>query len=598
RLKPGVSREQATAAVAAVARNLAQRHPEAHGGGFTARADPIESRYTGDIKPALLVLLGAVAFVLLIACANVSNLLLARATDRQREIAVRASLGASRGRLVAQLLTESLVLALAGGALGVALAVWGVDALLGLFPTAIANVAIPRMDQIQVDGPVLVFALALSVATGLLFGLFPALQTARVATAESLREGGRGSTESPRSRRFRSGLVVSEFALALVLTTGAALLIRSFLRLSGGDLGFDARGVTTARLMLPDYKYEGPEKKRAFAQAVIERVRALPGVEAAGATTFVPLSGWHGNRAVEVEGRPPAAPEDRLRAEFRSIDEGFFSALRIPLRQGRTFTPDDREGAPAVAVVNEAFVRRFFPGQDPLGRRFEMQVAQLRPAALQVTPQWRQIVGVVGDIRHFGLAQEAEPEVYLPYAQEPVALVSLVVRTRPGLDVAAGLRQAVWSVDRDQPVLALLPLEQLAAESVTLRRVSTILLGGLAGVALFLAALGIYGVMAHSVARRTHEIGVRMAVGARARDVIGLVLREGGRLAGLGAALGLLAALALTRLMESLLFGVSPTDPVSFAAVAAFLFLCALLGCWLPARRAARVDPVVALRYE
>jgi predicted permease len=598
RLKPGVSREKAQTAVAEVARRLAQRHPESHGGGFTARVDPIESRYTGDIKPALLVLLGAVAFVLLIACANVSNLLLARAADRQREIAIRASLGASRRRLVGQLLTESLLLAVLGGGLGVMLAFWGVDALLGLFPTSIANVAIPRMDQIHVDGVVLAFAVALSLVTGLLFGLFPALQTSRAALSGTLREGGRGSGQGPGHRRFRSALVVGEFALALVLTVGATLLIRSFLRLQGGELGFDPRGITTARLMLPEYRYDTPDKKRAFVASVLERVRALPGVESAGETTFVPLSGWHGNRPIDVEGRPAPAPEDRPRAEFRCVDEDFFKTMRVALRKGRVFTADDREGAANVAVVNEAFARRVFPGEEPLGRRIGLQLGQLRPGQAAAGPQLREIVGVVGDVRHFGLAQDAEPEVYLPYRQEPAPLVSLMVRTAPGLAVGEALKSAVWSLDPEQPVLAVLPLEQMAAESVTLRRVSTILLGGLAAVALFLAALGIYGVMAHSVAQRTHEIGVRMAIGARARDVVGLVLREGGRMAALGAALGLLAALALTRLLESLLFGVSPTDPMSFAAVIAFLAACALLGCWLPARRAARVDPVVALRYE
>jgi putative ABC transport system permease protein len=391
---------------------------------------------------------------------------------------------------------------------------------------------------------------------------------------------------------------VGEFALALVLAAGATLLIRSFVRLRGGDLGFEPRGITTARLMLPEHKYGTREKKRAFVAALLDRLRALPGVESVGETTFIPLSGWNGSRPIDVEGRPAPAPEDRLRAEFRCVNEDFFSAMRISLRKGRVFTPDDREGAPEVAVVNEAFARRVFPGEDPLGRRIGLQLGQLRPGEAASAPQLRQIVGVVGDVRHFGLAQDAEPEVYLPYRQDPAPLVSLMVRTAPGLQVGAALKSAVWSIDPDQPVLAVLPLEQLAAESVTLRRVSAILLGALSAVALFLAALGIYGVMAHSVAQRTHEIGVRMAVGARARDVVGLVLREGGRMAALGGALGLLAALALTRLLESLLFGVSPTDPASFAAVIAFLFACALLGCWLPARRAARVDPVIALRYE
>jgi putative ABC transport system permease protein len=597
RLKPGVSLKQARAMTAEVARRLEARYPDVRK-DLTAGVEPIESRYTGDIRPALLVLLGAVAFVLLIACANVSNILLARATDRQREIAIRASLGASRRRLVAQMLTESVTLALLGGALGVLLAVWGVDALLGLFPTSIANVAIPRMDEIHVDGPVLAFALGLSVFTGLLFGLFPALQTARAALSETLREGGRGGSEGRRSRRFRSVLVVSEFALALVLTVGAALMMRSFLRLRGGDLGFDPRGVTTARIMLPQYRYPTPESKRAFYETVLERVRALPGVEAVGETTMIPLSGWNVDRAVDVEGRPAPSPDQRPMAEVRCVNQDFFQALRIPLRQGRVFTGGDREGATDVVVVNETFARRVFPGEDPLGRRIAMAIGRVRPEDAARGPRWREIVGVVGDVRHFGLAEPVEPEMYVPYRQEPVDLLSLLVRTRPGMTVGESLRQAVWTVDRDQPVLAVLPLEQMAAESVTLRRVSTILLGGLAGIALFLAALGIYGVMAHTVAQRTHEIGVRMAVGARARDVVGMVLREGGRMAALGAGLGLLAALALTRLLESLLFGVSPTDPLSFATVIAFLFACALLGCWLPARRAARVDPIVALRYE
>ena len=593
RLKPGVSREQAQTAVAAVARRLAERYPETHG-GFSARVDPIESRYTGDVRPALLVLLGAVGFVLLIACANVSHLLMARAADRRREIAIRASLGAGRLRLLRQLLTESVVLALLGGALGLLLAYWGVDALLGLFPRTIANVAIPRLDQIRIDAPVLVFSLALSVLTGLFFGLLPALQGARAALAPTLREGGRGSSEGRKGRRFRSALVVGEFALALVLTVGATLMIRSFLRLQERELGFDPQGVTTARLLLPEYKYEDPAKRRAFFTAVLERVRALPGVEGAGSTTFIPLSGWSSGRPVEVEGRP-VAPAARTTAEVRAVDTEYFEVMRIPLRRGRGFTADDREGAAAVAIVNETFARRVFPGEEAIGRRVAVP---LRLTGNAAALEWRQIVGVVGDVRHRGLAEDAPAELYLPYLQEPLSMMGLVIRTRPGLSLGEGLSKAVWSVDPDEPVLAVLPLEQLASDSVTLRRMSTLLLGVFAGVALFLAALGIYAVMAHSVAQRTHEIGVRMAVGASRRDVRALVMREGAGLAAVGAGLGVLAAMGLTRLLRSLLFGVSPTDPLSFALVIAFLGACGLLGCWLPARRATRVDPVVALRYE
>ncbi|HET8645082.1 MAG TPA: FtsX-like permease family protein, partial [Vicinamibacteria bacterium] len=313
---------------------------------------------------------------------------------------------------------------------------------------------------------------------------------------------------------------------------------------------------------------------------------------AAGETTFIPLSGWNTVVEVDLEGRPVAAGQPKPEAEFHSVDEGYLSAMRIPLRQGRAFTADDGKGGQRVAMINETLARRLFPGQDPLGRRLGFLVDD------EDGYQWWQVVGVVGDVRHFGLAEPAPLEVYVPYRQAAIPLVTLVVRGAPGVSMGEGLRQAVWAVDKDQPVLAVAPLEHLAADSITLRRVSTLLLGGLAAIALFLAALGIYGVMAHSVSQRTHEIGVRMAVGAGARDVVALVLREGGRLAALGGGLGLLAALALSRLLESLLFGVSPTDPLSFAAVVAFLFACALLGCWVPARRAARVDPVVALRYE
>jgi predicted permease len=591
RLKPGVSLEQAQAAVAGVSARLAQRYPESHG-GFLGHVQTMSSDSTSDARPALLVLLGAVAFVLLIACANVSNVLLARAADRQREIAIRASMGASRRRLIAQLLTESLVLALLGGAAGVGLAFWGVDALLGLFPKTVANLSIPNLDGVKVDGVVLLFALALSAATGLLFGLLPALQTSRAALAQTLREGGRGSSEGRRSRRFRSALVVAEFALALVLTVGATLMVRSFLHLRGGDLGFDARGVSTARLMMPGYRYDTPEKQAAFASAVVERLRALPGVESAGQSSFLPLSGWHAAVAIDIEGRPPSSPESRPMLEFRAADEGYFETMRIPVRRGRAFTADDRRGSQPVVVVNETLAKRLFPGEEAVGRRVIWDAGE--PDSLG----WREIVGVVGDVRHFGVTEPVEPELYVPFRQDPMALVGLVVRTTSGAPLGEAMRQAVWSVDRDQPVVFVMSLEDLAADSVTMRRVSALLLGGLSAVALLLAALGIYGVMAHSVAQRTHEIGVRMAVGAHARDVLSLVLREGGRLAGLGAALGLAAALALTRLLESLLFGVSPTDPASFAAVIAFLFACALLGCWLPARRAARIDPVIALRYE
>jgi predicted permease len=594
RLRPGVSVSAATSAVSAVAAGLAREDPQARE-GWSAAATPITSRYTGDIKPALLVLLGAVGFVLLIAAANVGNLLLARAADRGREVAIRASLGAGRGRLVRQFLVESVLLAGIGGIAGLLLAYWGVDVLVGLFPRSIANVAIPRLEQVHVDGTVLAFGLVLSLATGIGFGLAPALQAAGAAAGTVLRESGRATTESRRQRRFRAALVVSEVALALVLTTGAALMIRSFARLQGGQLGFDPARVQTGRVLMPPYRYATPEKKRALLSHVLGRLRALPGVETAGAVTYLPLSGWGATMTFEVEDRPAPSPADAAQAMPQMADEEYFRALRIPVRRGRGIEARDTAGSPPVVVVNEAAARRYWPGQDPVGRRIGVSLSS-DPSAPAV---WREVVGVVGDVRHEGLAVAPDPEVYFPYRQEPTSLVSVTVRMAPGQALPKeAIPQAVWSFDKDQPVLAVMPLAQLAAESITLRRLSTRLLGVFAGVAVFLAGLGLYGVMAHAVSRRTHEIGIRMAIGARSSDVLGMIVGRGVALAGLGALIGLAASLALTRLMASLLFGVSPTDPVSFAAVAVFLLGVAALASYIPGRRAARVDPAEALRYE
>jgi putative ABC transport system permease protein len=602
RLKPGVKCEQASSAVAGVAASLAAADAE-NQGGWGADASPIASRYTGDIKPALLVLLGAVGFVLLIAAANIGNLLLARAAARGREVAIRASLGAGRGRLVRQFLVESVLLAVIGGAGGVALAFWGVDLLTGLFPSTIANIAIPRLDQIHIDASVLAFALFLSLLTGIAFGLAPALHASRAALGEALRESGTRTTEGRGQRRFRSVLVVSEVALALVLTTGAALMIRSFARLQGGNLGFEPAGVSTARVLLParpsasggaEPRYRAPEKRRAFFEHVLARLRATPGVEAAGATTYLPLSGWSGDQPFEIEGRPPASPTETPSAMAQSVSDDYVRAMRIPLRKGRGIAATDVATSPPVVVVNETTARRYWAGEDPVGRRVGWRVG-----GPQTPVVWREVVGVVADVRHHGLAEPPEAELYLPYAQSPSALICLTVRMSGRQSLPAGaIEQAVWSFDKDQPVLAVMPLEQLAAEAVTLRRVSTLLLGFFAAVAVFLAAVGLYGVMAHAVARRTHEIGIRMAIGAKASDVLAMIVGRGVGLAALGAAFGLAASLALTRLLTSLLYGVSPTDPASFAAVAVLLLAVAALASYIPARRAARVDPAEALRYE
>jgi putative ABC transport system permease protein len=580
RLKPGVSLREAQAAVDRVSARLARERKDTHD-HWGAVVTPIESRYTGDIKPALLALVGAVGFVLLIACANVANLLLARGASRRRELALRAALGASRLRVVRQLLVESTLLALVGGAAGTLFASWSLGFLLGLFPKAVANVAIPRLDQIQLDATVLGFTLLLSLATGILFGLVPALTVSRLELTEALQQGVKGAGGPPGGHRLRSALVVAEVALALVLVTGGALMIRSFRNLQRGELGFDARNVLTARLMLPSYKYGDGAKRQAFVDQVTARIRSLPGVEAVGTTPFLPLSGWSGGRSFVIQGEPAPAPGREPQAEIRIVNEDYFHALRIPLTRGRAFAETDRLGSPNVVVVNETLARRFFPGQDPIGRRIRVQMFGPVPAD---DP---------------GPGRAPEPEVYFAYRQGPIDLVCLAVRTTQEPEaLGKSLREAVWAVDADQPVLGLMGLERLAGESVTLQRVSTHLIGFFAAVALLLAALGIYGVMAYAVTQRIPEIGVRVALGASARQVLGLVLRQGMGLAALGAGLGLAASLALTRLLSSLLFGVSATDPASFAGVLLLVATASFLACFIPARRAMRVDPMVALRYE
>jgi putative ABC transport system permease protein len=595
RLKPGVSRAQAQAETEAVARRLAREHPETNG-GWTTTVEPIESRYTGDVKPALLVLLGAVGCVLLIACANVSNLLLARATGRQREVAIRAALGASRVRVIRQLLTESVVLALLGGAAGLVLASWGVGLLLGLFPSRIANVAIPQVETIHIGGPVVLFGLALAVATAALFGMAPALQASRTDLTETLKEGGRGAA-GPRSHRLRGALVVGEIALALVLSAGAMLLVRSFVRLQQGSLGFDPRNLLTLRLTMPDHRYPEEADKRAYADRLLEAIRRVPGVEAAGSVTFLPLSGWGGGREIRIEGRETPEGQQPV-AAIQMSDEDYFRTARIRLVKGRVFARADSEKAPPVAVVNETLARRFWPGEDPVGKRVSLRV-RLRDVQAGGEMPWREVVGVVGDVRHYGLAQEPEPEIHLPYRQVPVELVCLAVRTGPPPEaLAQAVKDAVWSVDGDQPMLGVMSMEQLASDSVTLPRASMWVLAFFAGLALLLAGLGIYGVMAQTVAQRTQEIGVRIALGAGAGNVLAMVLRHGALLAALGIALGLAASVALTRVMSSLLFGVEATDPVTFALVSLLLGAVALVACYVPARRAATVDPIAALRYE
>jgi putative ABC transport system permease protein len=581
RLKPGVSIEQARTEMSAIAARLAQQYPDSNTGWGVSlfKMQEYESR---DIKPALLILLGAVALVLLIACANVANLLLARATARQREIAIRTALGASRWRVIRQLLTESILLALVGGGIGLLLAVWGVDLLLALAPENL-----PHVKGGTLDGRVLGFTLLITLLTGIVFGLVPALQSSRPNLNETLKEGGRGATTG--HNRVRSSLVITEVAVALVLLIGAGLLIRSFYRLQQVNPGFNPRNALAVALSLPGKKYPEPEQNAQFYTQLIEKVSTLPGVVAVGATQSLPI---HDDYVLgfNIQGRAPDAPGEEPSTNYYAVSPGYFKAMGIPLLRGRLFTEQDTKDTPRVAVINETMAKKFFPNEDPIGKGINVTNGPER---------FREIVGIVGDVKQYGLDQPTTAQTYEPYLQTPFQGMTLVVRTEGNpAALTAGVRSQVLSIDKDQPVSRVRTLEQVIAESVAKQRFAMLLLGIFAMVALVLAGVGLYGVMSYAVTQRTHEIGIRMALGAQQRDVLKLVVGQGMILALVGVLIGLLASLALTRVMTTLLFGVSATDPLTFLAIPALLAAVALLASFMPARRAMKVDPMVALRYE
>jgi len=592
RLKRGVSFARAEAQMTALGRHIDAEHPATDAGnGITVTR--LRRQLAGDIQTPLLVLLGAVGFVLLIACANVASLLLARATTRHKEIAIRVALGASRGRLLRQFFTESLLLALAGGTLGIALAWSCTNFLVSIFPNDIANLSIPRVENIPINAPVLFFALAATIFTGLAFGVVPAMQSARGEAGDVLKESGRSATPSSRSARLRRVLVVAQIALSLVLLAGAGLLIESFERVAHANLGFQPDHVLGVEVFLASNRYprNQPDKQRAFVRDVLQRMKSLPSVQSAGAVSTLPLTGFWGETNFLVEGQAPPKLGETPDADNRFVTPGYFSTMRIPLLRGRSFTDADRDGTLRVTIVDETLARRYLGGMDPVGKRLNLGTPE--------KPEWWQVVGEVGNVKAFGLERPDLPTLYRPYAQHPVGLIAFTIRTEG--DPAAlskSAEQAVWDVDEDQPVFQAFPMSTLAAQSVALRRVSTLLLALFATLALALAAVGIYGVMAYSVAQRTHEIGVRMALGAQSTDILLLVLEQGARLVLLGVILGMFAALALTRLMASILFDVSASDPMTFLCITTLLMAVALLACYIPARRAMRVDPMVALRYE
>ncbi|HZN12207.1 MAG TPA: ABC transporter permease, partial [Blastocatellia bacterium] len=573
----------ARAEMAAVDVRLAAEDP-AENKGRRTRLSALHERVVGETRTALLVLFGAVGLVLLISCANFANLLLTRAAAREQEIVVRAALGAGRGRLVCQLLTESLLLALVGGTAGLVLALWGVDLLLALKPDDL-----PRLDEIRVDGRVLLFTLGVSVLTGLIFGLVPAWQMARTDLNAALKEGGRSTTAGASRQRMRGALVVAELALALVLLIGAGLLIKSFWGLRAVAPGFATENLQTMRVELPEARYRQIPAQVRFRQQALEAVNSLPGVRAA-MVSELPLTGDYLTHNFVIEGRP-LPPGDEPEIQTLTLSGDYFGVMNIPLLRGRDLTPQDREGAPYVCLVNESMVRQYFPDEDPLGKRIRW--------ARGDSP-WMTIVGVVADARHQGLDQPAEPAVYDSYAQtvQPwKRWMYLAVRSSEDpARIAAAVKRQVWTVDARLPVTRVRTMAEVASASLAGRQFVMLLLLIFAGVALLLAAVGIYGVIAYAVALRTHEIGVRMALGAGPRDVLALVLRQGLALTAAGVALGLAASLALTRIMVSLLYGVGATDPTTFGAIAVVLALVALLACYVPARRATKVDPVVALR--
>ena len=587
RLKPGVPMASAQAEIDNITARLAQQYPETNT-GWGATVFPIVADTVRTYDTALWVMMGAVGFVLLIACANIANLMLARASGRQKEIALRAALGASRWRIVRQLLSESLMVALIGGTLGILVGLWGIDALRVANPGEAAKFA-PGWYQLGLNPTVLLFTLGLSILSGLVFGLAPAWQVSKPNLNDALKESGRNTSSG--SHRLRSGLVVFEVAMSLVLLVGAGLLFRSFLALMKTDPGFNPDNVLTMSLVLPAAKYREEPQAAAFFADLVQRVKSRPGVESAAVVNYLPLGGSNSSDSYLVEGEAEPQPGHENEGRYRVCSPDYFQTMGIKLIKGRNFSEQDKVGAPRVVIVNSTLARKHWPGQDPIGKRIRFYGPPERAG-------WMQVVGVVEDVKH-ELNLEVTPEYYLPHAQDAWNSMVLVARTtvEPG-SLAGAIRQEVWSIDKDQPVFDVKTMQEVRSASVTLYSFSSVMLAIFAGVALLLASIGIYGVMAFVVTQRTQEIGIRMALGARGRDVLKLVVTNGMRLAVIGLAIGLVAAWGLMRFMEKLLVGVQPTDLLTFSLVSLALLLAAFLACYVPARRATKVDPLNALRYE
>ena len=605
RLKEGVTPAQAQAEMNMIAKSIEQQRPQFNlGRGM--QLTPLHRQITNNLRLALLVLLGAVGFVLLIACANVANLLLARSSARQKEMAMRSALGATRLRLVRQLLIESILLAALGGALGLLLAKLGTK-LFAVIPYNGASYLIPYYlphEQIGLNLKVLGFTLALTLVTGMIFGLAPALQISRQDIQPVLNSGGISSGFSPQTRFTRGTLIVAEIALSLMLLIGAGLMIKSFWRLQAVNPGFDPEHVLTAEISLPRFKYDNGSKIDAFYQQLFTQLLALPGVQSVGAISSLPLSGTDAETAFFIDGKPTPDPKDRPRTHPRTISSDYFRTMGIPIIRGRAFTGDNHSAAARVAIISETMARRYWPGHEAIGQRIALDFEAMkyfpdRPPQLDLASGIREIVGIVRDVKYMGLDTESQPEMYVPAGQRPEREMSIIIRTTADpAGLAASLRNEVQTIDPDLPVANVRSMPQLLSNSIAKPRFNYLLLSVFAAVALILATTGVYGVMAYAATQRTREFGIRLALGAQRREILKLIFKQGGKLVMIGISLGLAGALALTHFMKSLLFGVSTTDPLTIASVAGLLIAIAFLACYFPARKASKVDPITALRHQ
>ena len=583
RLKPGVDLSQAQTEMSAIADEQARQFPKENA-GRGMRLVTFQEDLVGDIRMALRILSVAVALVLLIACANIANLLLARAATRQKDIAIRIGLGASRRRLIQQLLTESLVLSLLGGLVGLLFAYGGLQIL-----TSVGPANIPRLSEVRIDGRVLVFTLAVSLLTGIIFGLKPALQSTNPDINEWLKEGQRGSGSGAGRKRARNWLVVTEVALALILLVGAGLLIKSFLLLWQVEPGFNSHNVLTMTISPSPPKYNTRRDLAALSQRLVQQLQSAPGVEAAGIVNQLPFSGRNLGLNFTIVGNPPSRPEDTPSANYRLVTPGYLQAMGIPLKRGRDFNEHDTRDSAPVALINETLAKLFFPNQDPIGKQLNIEDQQAP----------REVVGIIGNVKQIKLDAEGKSEIYVPFLQFPVPAMNIVVRTKTdSASMTSAVLQQISQVDPDQPVFQVKTMDQYLTESMAQRRFSTVLLGVFAALALVLAALGVYSVMSYLVSQRTHEIGIRMALGAKQLDILKMVVGQGMWLSFFGIAFGIAAAIFLTRIMTSLLYGISASDPVTYVGISLLLAIVALLACLIPARRALKVDPIIALRYE